>query len=256
MKIEIFTDGACSRNGKNGSRAAYAYWIPEHKELSKAERVPDTEPQTNNRAELLGILKGVECVADNFPASEIELQIYTDSMYSKNCLTIWLPKWIEKNWMTTNNTPVANKEIIEPAVDALSKFKSYIITYVEAHTGKDNYLSRNNHIVDRMAVKVLTPDLDEEVKIVKSNTAVFLDGCPLQMMGPPVSESALVKWCRANLDKLDTDALENALLSALSKTAKKNGYSVEKQKLHRTSQYRLVSSNLITEKPSIIKKDD
>ena len=39
MKIRVFTDGACSSNGKVGAKASYAFWIPEHKELSKAEFV-------------------------------------------------------------------------------------------------------------------------------------------------------------------------------------------------------------------------
>ena len=253
MKIVVFTDGACTRNGRSDARASYAYWFPEHPELSKADRVPSTDSQTNNRGELLAILKGVECVTNNFPPAEIELQIYTDSMYSKNCLTAWLPKWIQTNWMTTSNTPVSNRDIIEPCVEKLSKFKSYMITYVQAHTGKDDYESKHNDIVDKMAVHVLNPIT---VKEVKSSTQVFLEGCPLQILGPPISESALVKWCRANTDKLDQDAFETALLTALGKTAKKNGYSVEKQRLHRTSEYRLVASNLITEGPIIIKKDE
>lgn len=255
MKIEIFTDGACSGNGKNGARASYAFWLPEHNELSKADKVPDSDPQTNNRGELLAILKGIECVAENFPSSEIDLQIYTDSTYSKNCLTIWIPSWIERNWMTTANKPVLNRDVIETTVNKLASFKSYVITYVQAHTGKDDYLSKNNHIVDRMAVKVLNPETDEPVKIITTNTQVFLEGCPLQLMGPPVSENALVKWCRANIDKLDRDALETALLTVLSKTAKKNGYSLAKQRLHRNSEYRLVSSHLISEGTHIVKEE-
>jgi ribonuclease HI len=242
-------------NGKHGARASYAFWLPEHKELSKADRVPESQPQTNNRGELLGILKGIEEVANHFPPSEIELQIYTDSTYSKNCLTIWIPAWIERNWMTTANKPVLNRDIIEATVNKLASFQSYTITYVQAHTGKDDYLSRNNHIVDRMAVKVLNPETDEPVKVVTTNTQVFLEGCPLQLMGPPVSEPALVRWCRANLEKLDKDALETALLTALSKTAKKNGYNLEKQRLHRTSDYRLVSNHLITEGTHIVKEE-
>ena len=255
MKIEVFTDGACSRNGKTGAAASYAYWFPDHIKLSNAFKVPDGQPQTNNRGELLAILESVKCIVANFPACEIDLQVYTDSTYSKNCLTIWIPGWIQRGWKTAENKEVANRDLIEDAVSRLSKFKSYVITYVPAHTGKDDYLSKNNDIVDKMAVKVLTPDLDTEVKVVRSNTERFIEGCPLQLMGPPVSELALVKWCRANLDKLDQDSLETALLSALSKTAKKNGYSVEKQKLHRTSQYRLISCNLIAEKPVIQKTE-
>jgi len=251
MKIEVFTDGACSRNGKEGASASYAYWFPEHKGLSKAEKVPDNQPQTNNRGELLSILESVKCVSSNFPPSEIELQIYTDSMYSKNCLTTWVLGWIQRGWKTAENKDVANRDLIEDTVDRLSKFKSYTITYVKAHTGKDDYLSKQNDIVDKMAVLVLHPA--EDTKTVTSNTQEVIVGCPLQLMGPPVSESALVKWCRENTDKLDKDAFETALISAFSKTAKKNGYAVEKQKLHRTSQYRLIACNLLSEKPVIQK---
>jgi hypothetical protein len=67
-------------------------------------------------------------------------------------------------------------------------------------------------------------------------------------MGPPVEEKELVKWCLANLNKIDSDALKSALISAYSKTCKKNGTEIVKQKLHRTSQYRLVaSSHIITD---------
>jgi len=255
MKIEVFTDGACSRNGKSGAAASYAFWFPDHQSLSKAEKVPDGQPQTNNRGELLAILESVKCISSNFPACEIDLQLYTDSTYSKNCLTIWIPGWIQRGWKTSDNKDVANRDLIEETVDRLSKFKSYVITYVAAHTGKDDYLSRQNDIVDKMAVRVLNPFDEPDVKTITTNTSQFIEGCPLQLMGPPVSEQSLIKWCRANIEKLDNHAFETALLTALSKTAKKNGYSVEKQKLHRTSQYRLVACNLITEKPLIEKKE-
>jgi len=255
MKVEVFTDGACTRNGKDGACASYAYWLPEHPSLSKADRVPNGHPQTNNRGELLAILESVKRVSEHFPPNDTELQIYTDSTYSKNCLTIWIPGWIQRGWKTSENKDVANRDLIEDTVDRLSKFKSYIITYVPAHTGKDDYLSKNNHIVDRMAVKVLIPETEETVKVISTNTQVFLEGCPVQLMGPPVAERALVKWCLANTEKLDKDALESALLTALSKTAKKNGYSLEKQRLHRSCEYRLVSSHLITEGPHIVKEE-
>jgi ribonuclease HI len=75
MKIRVFTDGACSKNGQAGARASYAFWIPEHKELSKADFVPSEDSQTNNRGELLAIYEGVKCIYDNFPAQEIDLQV-------------------------------------------------------------------------------------------------------------------------------------------------------------------------------------
>jgi hypothetical protein len=91
-----------------------------------------------------------------------------------------------------------------------------------------------------MAVNVITPT-EPAVVPIKG-----IDGCPLQMMGPPVSETALVAWCRAHLDSLDKEALDSALVSALNKTYAKNGCTIKKQKLHRTSQYRLIASTHIT----------
>ena len=44
--MRIYTDGACSHNGKPGAKAGYAVWFPDHKQLSMSERLPETEPQT------------------------------------------------------------------------------------------------------------------------------------------------------------------------------------------------------------------
>jgi hypothetical protein len=78
----------------------------------------------------------------------------------------------------------------------------------------------------------------------------------MDIMGPAVSELTLLEWCHSNLNKLDKAALKTALMSALTKTAKKNGFNLEKQKLHRTTMYRLTSSNhLIAERTNIVKEE-
>jgi hypothetical protein len=65
-------------------------------------------------------------------------------------------------------------------------------------------------------------------------------------MGPPVSDTDLVKWCLANPDvALGPDVLNSAILALLSKSFKKNGTEMVKQKLHRTTQYRLIASTHI-----------
>ena len=241
MKLRVFTDGACTHNGKPGAKASYAYWFPDHPSLSFAERVPADDPQTNNRGELLAILKAIEKAVSSFDASEVGIHVFTDSDYSRKCLTIWIPGWIQKNWKTSEGKPVANRDLIESISSKLLQFQSYTITHVRAHTNGDDELSKNNHIVDRMAVEVLEGK-KEEIKPVRIEG---IDGCPLQMMGPPISEATLVSWLRKNIDKLDENALNNALIQALSKTYKKNGFEVVRHKLHRTSEYRLVSSTHI-----------
>jgi ribonuclease HI len=241
MKVSVYTDGACTNNGKRGARAAYAYYFPAHNVLSDAGKIPDDQPQTNNRGELSAILHGVNKALASFTPSDVALHLFTDSDYCKNCLTLWMPGWIKKNWMTSAGTPVLNRDLIEEISGKLVMFESYCITWVRAHTGGSDEQSKNNEIVDRMATEVL--EGPREIKKIE-----VVSGSPLQLMGPPIDEKDLVKWCLANLDKIDKDALGSALLSAYGKTCKKNGTEMVKQKLHRTTQYRLIAStHIITE---------
>lgn len=259
MNIRVFTDGACSKNGQESARASYAFWLPEHKELSKSDFVPADQPQTNNRGELLAIYEAVRCIHDNFPANEIDLQVYTDSMYAKNCLTVWLPGFIERNWKTSGykgsaSSDVKNRDLIEDTTKLFPKFKSYILTYVAAHTGGTDELSRHNEVVDRMAVAVLNPEA-ATVKIIHTNVQTPIEGFPIELMGPPVAEGILLDWCQKNLDKLDEDALHTALLQVATKTLKKNGFVLEKQRLHRSVVYRLSANNLIAEGTKVTKEE-
>jgi ribonuclease HI len=253
MKVRIFTDGACSKNGQQGAEASWACWFPEHPKCSQSGRVPETESQTNQRGELMAISKGVEIALQSFTSSDTNLEIYTDSMYSKNCLTIWLPNWIRKDWKNTQGLPVVHRNLIEPTATALTKFKTFTIIHVQAHTDGTDELSRNNAIVDKMATVVIRP---ETTITVTSNTTEAIPGIPISLMGPPVSKQTLVSWCKANLDKLDSDAMDTALITALTKTIKVKGFELSKQRLHRTEMFRLIStSHLITNDTIIVKEE-
>ena len=39
------------------------------------------------------------------------VQMYTDSLYLKNGITVWINKWKNNNWMTSNNKPVKNRDL-------------------------------------------------------------------------------------------------------------------------------------------------
>jgi ribonuclease HI len=255
MDVRVFTDGACSNNGKIGAKASWACWFPEHPKLSKAEKVVDEKMQTNQRGELTAIAKAVETALVSFNPAETNLLIFTDSTYSKNCLTLWLPNWIRKDWKNTQGAAVAHRDLIEKTATSLSKFKSFTISHVKAHTKGEDDLSKNNAVADKMATDILLGTPSNEVKVI-SNTQEAFDGFPLALMGPPMSENSLVQWCRSNLDKLDGKFLAAALLTTLTKTLKEKGFNVQKQRLHRSNMYRLVSKNhLISEKSVIIKEE-
>ena len=256
MDVRVFTDGACSNNGKIGAKASWAFWFPEHPKLSKADKVRDENMQTNQRGELTAIAKAVETALVSFDPAETNLLIFTDSMYSKNFLTLWLPSWIRKDWKNTQGVAVAHRDLIEKTATNLSKFKSFTISHVKAHTGNDDELSKNNAVVDKMASDILLEGpVKEDVKVI-TNTQEAFEGFPLALMGPPVSENSLVQWCKANLDKLEPKFLAAALLSGLTKTLKEKGFGVQKQRLHRSNMYRLVSKNHLIAEKTVIVKDE
>ena len=252
MKIEVYTDGACSKNGKSGAKASWAFYFPDHKDKCNAGRVPETDNQTNQRAELMAITEAVKA-SESFPVNEIDLKIFTDSKYSKDCLTTWLPAWTRNNWKTSQGEDVKHRDLIEDVTRRLSKFKSFGIVHVKAHTGGEDEQSRYNHIVDRMATQILNP---EQSKEITSNTEEPVSDLPLKLMGPPVYESELIAWCHANLDKLDKDSLNSALLTALSKTVKKKGFEMVKQRLHRSVLYRLKTDSGLIKEDVIITKEE
>jgi ribonuclease HI len=250
MKVVVYTDGACSKNGKIGAEASWAFYYPENTSESESGRV--VGEQTNQRGELMAIHNAVAKTVVISDPNDTEFTIYTDSMYSKNCLTNWVQGWINKNWMTSQGKAVCHRDLIEPTVKSLARFKSFNITYVAAHTGGSDEQSKNNDIVDRMATAVIAG----EVKIVSSSTQHAIEGLPLMLMGPAVSDSTLIDWCRKNQDKLDMSALNAALISALTKTVKLRGFDLVKQRLHRSTMYKLISENhLIVNSSNIVKEE-
>jgi len=244
MDVQVYTDGACSKNGKAGAQASWAFWIPKHKDKSKSGRVPTGELQTNQRGELMGISEAVKSISD-FPegASNINVHLYTDSMYSKNCLTTWFGSWCKKNWKTTTGGDVAHRDIIEPTVQRLKTFKSYAIHHVEAHTGNDDEHSKHNAVVDRMATSVIHPDT--QIPEIKDTTAEIVEGIPLTLFSSPVEGSHISKWCLQNIDKLDQATLKLALIKVFEKTIDKKGYSLTKHRLHRSTTYSVIAKSLI-----------
>ena len=99
--MRVFTDGSCTSNGRKGAKAGFAAWFPDHPSWSSALRVPDDQDQTNNRAELSAIQLAVKTLEDRGEI-DCDLVIYSDSEYSINCLTSWLPGWMNRGWKTAD----------------------------------------------------------------------------------------------------------------------------------------------------------
>lgn len=100
-KIIIHTDGGCSGNPGPGGWAAILRTGDHARELSGGE--PAT---TNNRMELRAAIEA--CRALTEPHT---VEIFTDSVYLKDGITQWLPRWKRNGWITSTKQPVKNADL-------------------------------------------------------------------------------------------------------------------------------------------------
>lgn len=174
--MRIFTDGACSSNGKKSARTGCGIYIEDDNRefshtLDSAKSlcgITGAMKHTNNTGELLAILCALVLARE--PERNIgkrELIIYTDSMYSINCLSVWLKNWKKNNWKTAAGNDVKNKTLIQ-AIDARkSEFKSVIFVYVQAHcpepldrSSEEHRLWFGNDIADKLATQAITININ------------------------------------------------------------------------------------------------
>tara|TARA_B000000475_G_scaffold263469_1_gene249996 strand:- start:444 stop:947 length:504 start_codon:yes stop_codon:yes gene_type:complete len=144
--LYIYTDGACTNNGKRNAKAGIGIYSPNLFNIS--EKL--IGHQTNQRAELYAILKALQ-LTDILEYDSIH--IYTDSMYSINCLTKWIFKWIKNDWLDFKKKPVKNKDLILQIYTILYNHNHIHLHHILAHTNKTDTHSIGNSYADDLARK-------------------------------------------------------------------------------------------------------
>jgi ribonuclease HI len=238
--MRVFTDGACSNNGRPGAKAGYAIWFPDHASLSESVRLPSSQPQTNQRAELSAIARAA-VILDEKGFHDVDVILYTDSDYSINCLTKWYPGWVARGWKTSAGGDVLHRDLIEETSRRLSKFKSHRFIHVRAHTGGTDDLSKNNDVVDRMA-RASIDDTVRETPVAAVD--VLFEGCPLQLMGAPIAQTVLLTWMKSSLSTLDQSVIDKHLYKAFVELCKGKDVTLTKQVIQKTPVVRAERMNL------------
>ena len=102
----IFTDGSFHSSSKHSGVAVFFGSAA----LNIAEYY---EGLTNNQCELLAILYSLQIIIKYYHhLARKTVNIVSDSEYSINCLTKWLPSWKANNWKTKAGDDVKNKQIL------------------------------------------------------------------------------------------------------------------------------------------------
>jgi|TARA_Y100000814_G_scaffold279108_1_gene241432 ribonuclease HI len=108
--IVIYTDGACSGNPGPGGWGAVLEYKGHKKTLSG-----NNQKTTNNRMELTAAIEALEAL--NRPS---KINLFTDSKYVRDGITVWISKWKKNKWKTSARKPVKNLDLwirLESALD-------------------------------------------------------------------------------------------------------------------------------------------
>jgi ribonuclease HI len=145
-KILVFTDGSYV---KKTNKCGYGVFFP-NGEFKNLSRKFTHKPLTSQRAELYAIYKAIKTVQEN--NYNYPIKIYTDSEYSIKSLTIWIKDWKKRNWKSSTGKDVKNQDLIKDIDELINNHKAEIqFQHVRSHTGKKDFESINNEIVDKLA---------------------------------------------------------------------------------------------------------
>ena len=140
-QVQLFTDGGCSGNPGPGGWA----FILRHAATGKEKEVSGAEQNTtNNRMELLAVIRGLEALT-----CPCEVELVTDSEYVGKGLSQWMAKWKANGWRRKEGhdwKPVKNEEMWRQLDELVQKHRVKY-TRILGHSGHPE-----NERCDKLAV--------------------------------------------------------------------------------------------------------
>jgi ribonuclease HI len=110
--VIIYTDGACSGNPGKGGYGVVLLYGSARKELSGG-----FYETTNNRMEVLAVIKGLEALKE--PCNVV---LYSDSKYVVDAIEKgWAEKWKKNNWYRNKSEKASNVDLWERLLALLQK---------------------------------------------------------------------------------------------------------------------------------------
>lgn len=157
-EVFVYTDGACAHNGRPNARAGYGVYFGEGDPRNVSARVAGRP--TNNVAELEGVLRALELVAeeevrreevrrDDAPVPAVT--VVTDSTYAIRCATTYGAACAAKGWPAA----VPNRALVRRVHERFRALAHVRLRHVRAHTGARDRHSVGNARADRLATAAI-----------------------------------------------------------------------------------------------------
>lgn len=158
MEVKLFTDGSARGNpdGPGGYGAILQYQDAKG-QIHEKELSGGYLKTTNNRMELMGVIRGLEEL--NLPC---HVTLYSDSKYVIDAFRQhWIDNWIKNNWKKSDKKPVKNIDLWKKLLQVMEKHSMEFV-WVKGHDGHPE-----NERCDILATSAADgTELMEDVEIV------------------------------------------------------------------------------------------
>jgi ribonuclease HI len=103
--VNLYSDGAARGNPGPGGYGAVLAFLDSGGTLHTKELSQGYECTTNNRMELLGVIRGLEALKH-----ECQVDVYSDSKYVVDAFNQhWVDGWLKRGWKNSKKEPVKTK---------------------------------------------------------------------------------------------------------------------------------------------------
>lgn len=128
--VQLFTDGACRGNPGPGG---WAFILRDGASGREKERAGGEPHTTNNRMELMAVIRGLEALK-----RPCHVELFTDSVYVGKGLQEWLATWKRNGWRRREGprwAAIKNEELWR-RLDELAQRHQITYTPVVGHSGQ------------------------------------------------------------------------------------------------------------------------
>ncbi len=151
--IKIYTDGSALNNNieeyRRSGIGVVILVLEANIIIAKEEIGKYIGNQTNNAAELLAVLEGLNAL-NKFYSGQVVI-IYTDSNYVIKTFTEWIKWYMKHNWVTKRNKRVKNIALIKDIYVKLLELQEVYFVKVKGHSG-DKWNIRADALARRAAL--------------------------------------------------------------------------------------------------------
>lgn len=129
-KVLLYTDGACRGNPGNGGYGSILKFEDAQGKVHSKELSAGYRQTTNNRMELLAVIRGLEELK-----RPCDVQVFTDSKYIVNAFEEgWVDNWLKNNWKRNKKEAVKNQDLWKHLLE-LMKLHKVEYQWVKGHNG-------------------------------------------------------------------------------------------------------------------------